>query len=443
MRSRADHPDEAPAARSGLSHPTMLLRVLALAALHASTALAPPDATAVVQQHGARSLQDETTPEQIPEDGLKLGGCHLALQVHVSPKGFEGHHEYEMHITVVSPWEEGTVIKVDVSASGGIRCHECRFHQLGGGCSDVVQSDDFFTCKLGPEPEEDLLADPPGSHKIGFFVHTQYHFSTNLVVAGLTCTNAPPPPSPLPLPPPPPPPSPRPPAPPPPAAPPPGTPVGVTIVLVLLGLGVVVIGGCCCFRPGVVGAIRTKLQGRKRRLRDTEMPDTRHDPTSNAERRGGFDDDGGDDDDGDEEASEMAADGRVPTTVELNGGPRRQPQGSHPCAARLAMLTRLLVAGTVHAVHIDSAGHESWADVSQAVHEACEDAELPKLPVHGVMHIVLIIGGKPIAVTRSTRLAALAAAEMIKVTISDEADGKKGKSKGPTRANVDEDGDLI
>ena len=58
-----------------------------------------------------------------------------------------------------------------------------------------------------------------------------------------------------------------------------------------------------------------------------------------------------------------------------------------------------------------------------------------------VMHIVLIIGGKPIAVTRSTRLAALAAAEMIKVTISDEADApKKGKSKKPT---MDEDGDLI
>ena len=429
----------------------MLVRLLALAALHASTALAPPDAKAVELQHGARSLQDETadpppchdvTSEGCQDDGIKLGGCHLALRVHVSPKGYERHHEYDMHITVVSPWEEGTVIKFDVSASGGIKCHDCRLHGLGDThCSEVHQSDDFFTCKLGPEPEEDLLADPPGSHKIGFYIRTQYHFSTNLVVAGLTCTNAPPPPSPLPLPPPPPPPSPRPPAPPPPAAPPPGTPVGVPIVLVLLGLGVVVVGGCCCFRPGVVGAIRTKLQGRKRRLRDTEMPDTRPDPTSNAERRGGFDDDGGDDDDGDEEASEMAADGRVPTTVELNGGPRRQPQGSHRCAARLAMLTRLLVAGTVHAVHIDSSGHESWADVSQAVHEACEDAELPKLPVHGVMHIVLIIGGKPIAVTRSTRLAALAAADMIKVTISDEGDApKKGKSKKPT---MDEDGDLI
>ena len=112
-------------AAPGSHTPTMLVRLLALAALHASTALAPPDAKAVELQHGARSLQDETTPEQIPEDGLKLGGCHLALQVHVSPKGFEGHHEYEMHITVVSPWEEGTVIKVDVSASGGIRCHDC------------------------------------------------------------------------------------------------------------------------------------------------------------------------------------------------------------------------------------------------------------------------------------------------------------------------------
>ena len=151
--------DQAPAARSGLSHPTMLVRLLALAALHASTALAPPDAKAVELQHGARSLQDETadpppchdvTSEGCQDDGIKLGGCHLALRVHVSPKGYEKHHEYDMHITVVSPWEEGTVIKVDVSASGGIRCHECRFHQLGGGCSDVVQSDDFFTCKLGP-----------------------------------------------------------------------------------------------------------------------------------------------------------------------------------------------------------------------------------------------------------------------------------------------------
>ena len=98
----------------------MLVRVLALAALHASTALAPPDATAVVQQHGARSLQDETPSEQIPADGLKLGGCHLALQVHVNPKGYEGHHDYEMHVTVVSPWEEGTIIRFDLSASGGI-----------------------------------------------------------------------------------------------------------------------------------------------------------------------------------------------------------------------------------------------------------------------------------------------------------------------------------
>ena len=322
----------------------------------------PPDATAVVQQHGARSLQDRN-PSRDDSAGpsLKLG-CHRRCRS-MSTEGYEGHHDYEMHVTVVSPWEEGTIINSTCRLRAGsgrplARHRKLRPRQLG---------DEFSRASWGLGRPR-TARDPPGSHKLEFYLHTRYHFSTNLVVAGLTCTNAPPP-SP-PLPPPPPPPSPRPPA----AARHRrrGRRLG-DVVLVLLGLGVVVIGGCCCFRP----AWSAPSFGCRVGSGGCRRGDARHSARPDVERRaaGQADDDGSDDDEG----TRRQRDGGRPRPDDRRAqrwaAPR--PQGSHRCAARLAMLTRLLVAGTVHAVHIDSAGHESWADVSQAVHEACEDAELP------------------------------------------------------------------
>ena len=86
------------------------------------------------------------------------------------------------------------------------------------------------------------------------------------------------------------------------------------------------------------------------------------------------------------------------------------------------------VQGQVHEVSVKLADCASFADLSQRVHEACEDAGLPALPLNGLMHMVLSIDGKPVPVTRSTQFARLADAERLRVTIGADPATRKPSS---------------
>ena len=86
------------------------------------------------------------------------------------------------------------------------------------------------------------------------------------------------------------------------------------------------------------------------------------------------------------------------------------------------------VQGQVHEVSVKLADCASFADLSQRVHEACEDAGLPALPLNGLMHMVLSIDGKPVPVTRSTQFARLAEAERLRVTIGADPATRKPSS---------------
>ncbi len=65
-------------------------------------------------------------------------------------------------------------------------------------------------------------------------------------------------------------------------------------------------------------------------------------------------------------------------------------------------------------------GVESWAELSQILHETCEDSGVPELPTQGVMHLVLDLGGRQVPVSASTKLSALDRATALRVRIGVE-----------------------
>lgn len=84
----------------------------------------------------------------------------------------------------------------------------------------------------------------------------------------------------------------------------------------------------------------------------------------------------------------------------------------------------------LHGLVISLDGVDSWTELSQVVHEACEEVQLPNLPEAGVMHIVLNVDGKPIPVTAQTQMDMLQRAKAIRVTLGSEGgSSSKGKTK--------------
>ena len=75
------------------------------------------------------------------------------------------------------------------------------------------------------------------------------------------------------------------------------------------------------------------------------------------------------------------------------------------------------VSDQVHSVPLPLDGITSWANLSQTVHEVCEDSNIPDLPLHGIMHIVLNIDGLTVPVTGKTPLSQLYRAKALKVSI--------------------------
>lgn len=97
--------------------------------------------------------------------------------------------------------------------------------------------------------------------------------------------------------------------------------------------------------------------------------------------------------------------------------PRRNPD---PEALELGIIKAFVeLRGEIHSVKLPCEGVTSWGALSQLIHEVCEDNGVPDLPVHGTMHIILNVDGKPVPVTGATRLAALQDASAIRVTIGD------------------------
>ena len=83
--------------------------------------------------------------------------------------------------------------------------------------------------------------------------------------------------------------------------------------------------------------------------------------------------------------------------------------------------TFVALGSQVHSIVLPLAGVTSWASLSQGIHDACEDNDLPELPTNGIMHIVLNVEGDTVPVTASTPINTLWSAKAIKVSIADEA----------------------
>ena len=78
-----------------------------------------------------------------------------------------------------------------------------------------------------------------------------------------------------------------------------------------------------------------------------------------------------------------------------------------------------------HCIDVDLGKVDSWAALSQMVHEACESTGVPGVPSHGMMHIMLNIGEKQVPVTRATSFSLLSQATVLRITVSGgkDADG--------------------
>lgn len=79
------------------------------------------------------------------------------------------------------------------------------------------------------------------------------------------------------------------------------------------------------------------------------------------------------------------------------------------------------IQGALHALKVDISGVDSWPTLSQVLHEACEERDLPDMPENGIMHIVLDLEDQPVPVTASTPLWQLFKARAVRISI--ERDG--------------------
>ena len=123
-----------------------------------------------------------------------------------------------------------------------------------------------------------------------------------------------------------------------------------------------------------------------------------------------FDDDDDDDEEDDDEDDEEDEED--------------EETGTMKPPALLSMKAFVALGDQVHAIVLPLAGISSWATLSQTIHEVCEDSDVPQLPVHGIMHIVLNIDGETVPVTGKTPLKELWRAKAIKVSITEDNQAK-------------------
>jgi len=149
----------------------------------------------------------------------------------------------------------------------------------------------------------------------------------------------------------------------------------------------------------------------------------------------GDDDDDDDDDDdggggaGDEEEADGGDDGADGEDGE-NGEDGDEGEGDDEGAAEddaadgepLTIKAFVALGDQVHSIVLPLESVESWGGLSQTIHEACEDGDVPDLPEHGIMHIVLNINGVTVPVTGKTPIDELWKAKALKVSIAAEDD---------------------
>ena len=179
-------------------------------------------------------------------------------------------------------------------------------------------------------------------------------------------------------------------------------------------------------RSGSQGGLRKRKGMQRVRTEDDEDGDATDDDGSDDDddENGDEGDGNGDDDDdvGEDDDEEGSDDVEKATII---GKPE-------------SVKTFVALADQVHSIVVPLGDIDSWAALSQGIHETCEEGDVPELPVQGIMHIVLNVGGKTVPVTASTPLEELWKAKAIKVSITDEAqeqqDGpRRNKSKKGTR----------
>lgn len=152
------------------------------------------------------------------------------------------------------------------------------------------------------------------------------------------------------------------------------------------------------------------------------------------------DDEDDEDEDGEEDFEGQGEDGDENDPDEDEDGEKEDTDAAS--AARPESMKAFVALGDqIHSIVLPLTGIDSWAELSQTIHETCEESGVPDLPVHGIMHIVLNVDGKTVPVTGMTPLDELWKAKAIKVSITDEdadtkvatsgkSKGKKGKKKG-------------
>jgi hypothetical protein len=163
---------------------------------------------------------------------------------------------------------------------------------------------------------------------------------------------------------------------------------------------------------------------------------------------GDEDDDDDDDEDEDEDEDDGDGDGDG-ADGEGEGTPTGGDSAADGGAAKsgdepLTMKAFVALSDQVHSIVLPLDKVESWGQLSQTIHEVCEDGDVPDLPEHGIMHIVLNVNGTTVPVTGRTPIDELWRAKAIKVSITaeeeeeEEEEGEEGE-EGEDEDENDED----
>ena len=419
---------------------------------------------AIGSAHAAVVASAATAPVSWPPSFVSSEACRYGATVTFEQVGWEGHHIMDINIKLAQ-WEANG--KMAVSFAGAVEDGGLAEEPTNlGSCSLINWQPKGIVVQLAEDSSESAIR--LRAHTTGALDHAK---------VSVLCSPRSPPPAPPPKPPPPPlPPKPPPPSapspppkPPPPSArpsPPPSppptlqAPLEMGLLLTAGSLGLLAALLVFAKMRGLLGnagdSSQHKMKG-MRRVSDTadgddieqgedeeegdeeegdeeedgeeeeddeeeeeEDEDDDEEEEEEGEEESDDDDDDGDDDDddGSEEDNEK---GSVP-----EGMPPVIAAGASGHRPPLSTMRAFVALGEqVHGIVLPLDGINSWADLSQTIHEICEDSDVPKLPMQGIMHMVLNVDGMTVPVTGKTPLDKLWQAKAIKVSITE--DQKVGK----------------
>ena len=133
---------------------------------------------------------------------------------------------------------------------------------------------------------------------------------------------------------------------------------------------------------------------------------------------------GGEEDEDEDEESEEEEEEEDRDSGDVESRSSRAPQ-------RGSLKAFVALRDQVYSIQLPLGGVQSWAQLSQTIHESCEDSDVPDLPVHGIMHIVLNVNGATVPVTGRTPLDELWRAKAVKVSITDDGAGEAQAEEEP------------